>query len=164
MGAVELPPPVRRHLLIMSVNGYSISVSFAEFACWGLMGGVSIELLDLAAQTKKQGKFPWLVPGQMNFWAYLYCALTRPVVGAVVAVALGLAGQITGAWGLLVVGAGAPLVIQNASSQVAAGFTQPLEKPITVESLSDAANSRGSTDFAAGEVTEEPDLRGQEGR
>ena len=84
---------------------------------WGLAGGVLVELLELAARTRAHKTFPWLVPNEMSLGAYIYCALTRPAAGAIVAVALGMTDQITGPWGLLVVGAGAPLIIQNAMRQ-----------------------------------------------
>jgi hypothetical protein len=92
-------------------------MSAATFAMWGLAGGVLVELLELASLVRTHKTFPWLVPQQMSLGAYLYVALTRPAAGAVVAVALGLTQQVTGPWGLLVVGAGAPLIIQNAMKQ-----------------------------------------------
>jgi len=108
-----------------------------EFALWGLAGGVLVELLELASLTRAHKTFPWQVPGQMRLGAYLYCALTRPAAGAIVAVALGLTNQITGPWGLLVVGAGAPLIIQNATKQAPpAGERIPLS---TKAAAADAA-------------------------
>jgi hypothetical protein len=92
-------------------------MSPGEFAMWGLAGGLLVELLELAARTRAHKTFPWLVPNEMSLGAYIYCALTRPAAGAIVAVALGMTDQITGPWGLLVVGAGAPLIIQNAMRQ-----------------------------------------------
>ena len=96
-----------------------------EFALWGLAGGVLVELLELASLTRAHKTFPWQMPGQMRLGAYLYCALTRPAAGAIVAVALGLTNQITGPWGLLVVGAGAPLIIQNATKQASCAALMP---------------------------------------
>lgn len=115
-----------------------------------------IEILELSTVTRRHKRFPWLVPGEMGFWTYLYCALTRPLVGVVVAVALGATGQVSGAWGLLVIGAGAPLIIRNAAQQVAGG-----QEIVSVE---DAAAPADSVPAIGEEEPSQPPTEMESGR
>jgi hypothetical protein len=88
-----------------------------EFALWGLAGGLMVEIIELAASTRRYKCWPWQVQDEMRFGPYLFCALTRPMVGAPLALALGSSDQISGPAGALIVGVSAPLIIQAALRQ-----------------------------------------------
>ena len=106
-----------------------------------------VELIELGGTTRRLRRWPWQVPGEMRLGPYLFCALTRPAVGAPLALALGVSGQIAGPAGALVVGASAPLIIQAALRQAGA-------KPEVVP-MAEVAASAGPPGFA--EPTADPE-------
>jgi hypothetical protein len=99
-----------------------------------------VEIIELGGATRRLKRWPWQVPDEMRFGPYLFCALTRPAVGAPLALALGVSGQISGPAGALIVGASAPLIIQAALRQT--GQAKPELLP-----MADVAATAGPPGF-----------------
>ena len=86
-----------------------------EAAVWGIFGGVAVDGIELAKVIRAhRGR----LPADVRRWAYWIAELLRLVIGGGLAVALNDAGQISGTFGALAVGAAAPLIAEKLSQTI----------------------------------------------
>jgi hypothetical protein len=87
------------------------------WAGWGLIGGLIVEALDLSGAIRREGTWPWRVRGEPKLGPYLAAVVLRVGAGAGLAAGLGGEGQLGGPLSALVVGAGAPLILERITKQ-----------------------------------------------
>lgn len=117
-----------------------------QLALWGLAGGFAVEGLDLVSAIRRTRGWPWRFGGEVGLGPYLFSVWIRLVISAIVAVALGGNGQVSGPAGALMIGITAPLIVEKAFRQILptptvtsqAGQPAPVERH-TGRSMSAAA-------------------------
>jgi len=83
-------------------------------ASWGLAGGLAVEVLELAAEIRRnKGRWPWT---GKKLWPSLLAVVLRLAGATLVAAALG--DQIAGHWPAFCLGASAPVVLSRIMEQV----------------------------------------------
>jgi hypothetical protein len=105
-----------------------------QFVLWGLAGGVLVECVDFITAVRSLGTTPW-APSRPSSPAnafgppstprptttqYLVCVAVRAFLGAVLATAMGLSGQLDTPVVTLMVGAAAPVMITRFAAAAAA--------------------------------------------
>ena len=86
-----------------------------EAVVWGVFGGVVVDGIELVKVIRA---YRGRLPPDVRRWAYWIAELLRLVIGGGLAVALNDAGQISGAFGALAVGAAAPLIAEKLSQTI----------------------------------------------
>ena len=89
-----------------------------QLALWGLAGGFAVEGLELVAAIRRTRGWPWRVDGEVGLGPYLLSVVLRLAISAVLAMALGANGQVSGPAGALMIGITAPLIVEKAFRQV----------------------------------------------
>lgn len=89
-----------------------------QLALWGLAGGFAVEGLELVSAIRRTRGWPWRVDGEVGLGPYLFSVAVRLAISAVLAVALGANGQVSGPAGALMIGITAPLIVEKAFRQV----------------------------------------------
>ena len=92
---------------------------------WGLFGGFAVEGLEFSAAIRRVGTWPWRLPGEVGLVPLIVSIVIRLAVGAGLAAAAGSAGQVSGPFGALAVGVGAPLLIEQLARQVPLTVARP---------------------------------------
>jgi hypothetical protein len=94
-----------------------------EAGAWGLAGGIAAGLVALSADVvSAKHRWPW-ADNEYGIWPRLFVIGVGLVVGAIVASAAHT--QMTGPWPALLLGAGAPAVIQGAINRVEVAPSKP---------------------------------------
>lgn len=106
-----------------------------EYALWGLFGGFAIEGLEFSAAIRRTGSWPWKQEGEPSCAMLLVSVIIRLGIGAGLAVAAGLTGQISGPLGAVAIGVAAPLFIEQLAGQVTVNSSG---SPVAIESTSNA--------------------------
>lgn len=88
-------------------------MTVTEYAVWGAFGGFAVEGLEFAAAIRRTGTWPWRLRGEPGPVALTVSVIIRLAVGAVLAVACGTTGQISGPFGALAVGIAAPVLVER---------------------------------------------------
>ena len=83
-----------------------------QMFCYGAAGGGLISLLTLYRFIQGKKKWPWRVKNGPTLGLYLTGEVIRTVLGAVVAWGLAASGQL-GVLGAMIVGAGAPAILEQ---------------------------------------------------
>jgi len=78
-----------------------------------MFGGFAVEGLEFAAAIRRTGTWPWRLRGEPGPLALVVSVIIRLAVGAVLAVACGTTGQISGPFGALAVGIAAPVLVER---------------------------------------------------
>ena len=89
--------------------------AWLELALWGLLGGGIVDGLEFWREVRTNGG---RCPEEFRTMAYLVAEAIRLGVGAVLAVAFGLHGQVTAPLGALAIGVAAPLIVEKMSKQL----------------------------------------------
>lgn len=98
------------------------------YALWGLFGGFAVEGLEFAGAIRRTGNFPWREEGEPDLAPFAVSVIVRLAISAGLSTAVAASNQVSGAFGAVTIGAGAPLIFQQivrqAASGTAAGKTQ----------------------------------------
>jgi hypothetical protein len=97
----------------MKAARYYLQMTGWEFALWGAAGSFAVEGLEMTAAVKKINAWPWGHPDYPSVKASLAALAIRMAIGALVATAAGLGGQVTGVLGGFAAGIAAPLLIEK---------------------------------------------------
>lgn len=109
-------------------------------ALWGLFGGFAVESLEFWKAVRRHQHWPWESPGDgpnLGPLAYVIATALRLGVGAGVAVAAHTSQQNSSAWVAMLVGAGAPLLLEKAAALI------PLAVQVGVTALTAASAPMG---------------------
>jgi hypothetical protein len=87
-------------------------------ACWGLVGGVCVEALELYARIRRTPKWTWRKPIPQGLTAYLISIIIRAGLSAALVAAAAASGQIISAFTAFSLGIAAPLVVEKLSRTV----------------------------------------------
>jgi hypothetical protein len=102
-------------VFVVGQRGYRPCMGIAEAALWGLAGGGVAGLVELSLAVRAAG-FHWPWRGKKDgIWPRMFVFAVGLVVGA--GVAAGASSEITGPWPALLMGVGAPAVIQGILSR-----------------------------------------------
>jgi hypothetical protein len=106
-----------------------------QLALWGLAGGFAVEGLELVSAIRRTRGWPWRFDGEVGLGPYLASVGVRLVISAVVAMALGWNGQVSGPAGALIIGITAPLIVEKTFRHVvpAPAAVTKAEQPTPVE-------------------------------
>lgn len=84
-----------------------------EIAMWGLFGSAAVELLQFSAAIRRNGTWPWKLPGEPTFLMFLTSFVIRVGAGVGLACSMGAGGQITGPFGAIVASVAAPKILEQ---------------------------------------------------
>lgn len=107
-------------------------MTWIEAAGWGLFGGFAVEGLDLYTAVRRRGCWPWWArgPREVGVAGYIVAELVRLVIGSGLAWALAESRQITTAFGAVLVGVAAPLLVERITRSIP--LTDPIQDTVTV--------------------------------
>jgi hypothetical protein len=98
-------------------------MGLVEAGAWGLAGGIAAGLVSLsAAVVTAKFRWPW-IGNPHGIWPQLFVVAVGIVVGAIVAAAAH--AQMTAPWPALLLGIGAPAVVQGAITRLQLAETKP---------------------------------------
>lgn len=83
------------------------------YALWGLFGSFAVEGLEFAGAIHRTGGWPWLQKGEPARLPMLASVIIRLAIGAGLTTAVAASHQISGAFGAVTIGAGAPLIFEQ---------------------------------------------------
>ncbi|MFI9840405.1 hypothetical protein ACIHFD_25450 [Nonomuraea sp. NPDC051941] len=109
------------------ISAVEMTLTGFEFALWGAAGSLAVDGLELITEIKKHGGFPWGKKNHPGVTPYIVSIFIRLGIGATLAAAFGLGGQVTGVVGALTVGIAAPLIMEKLGK--AAASTVPTVQP-----------------------------------
>lgn len=98
----------------------------AWWGIWGMAGGFIVEAMEYWRSVRHTGRGK---PDKASWGAFIVAEVLRLLSGAIIAVALGRAGQISGEAGALAVGVAAPLIIDRMSQEIPKGPDGPPKSP-----------------------------------
>ncbi len=90
-------------------------MSLWEYTLWGLFGGFAVDGLELWRAVKRNRG---IMPPRYCRRGTLVTEIVRLAVGAGLATAFGASHQISGELGALIVGAGAPIILERLLAQL----------------------------------------------
>ncbi|MEU2587982.1 hypothetical protein ABZ612_34900 [Streptomyces avermitilis] len=98
-----------------------------EACLWGLAGSAAVEALELYRAIQRVKGFPWKMPGEIPLSPYVVAVIIRNGLGAGLAAAFGVSGQIAGPLGAIAVGVAAPKIVEQLLRQ---GLAHPAVEPM----------------------------------
>ena len=84
-----------------------------EFALWGAAGSFAVDGLEISADVKKLGRWPWGAPGRPGVMASVGALVIRALISGLVAAATGMNHTINGVFGAFAAGVAAPVIIEK---------------------------------------------------
>jgi hypothetical protein len=86
-----------------------------DAALWGILGAFAVEGMEFVRAIRRVGGWPWRWPGEPGPAPFVVSVMIRMGVGAILAAAAGTTNQVSGPFGALAIGVGAPLLIEQLS-------------------------------------------------
>jgi hypothetical protein len=128
-------------------------------AClWGLVGSAAVEALELYRAIQRVKGFPWRMPDEVPLAPYLVALIIRNALGAGLAAAFGVSGQIAGPLGAIAVGVAAPKIVEQLMRQ---GLSHPAVAPTPVTASASPIEEPASSAPVTGQP--QPSIEGEAG-
>ena len=118
------------------------------YALWGLFGGFAVEGLEFAGAIRRTGGWPWRQAGEPGPVPLLVSVIVRLAVSAGLTAAVAASNQVSGPFGALTIGAGAPLIFEQIVRQ-AAGSASAYAVPVHAKAHIVGPPSDGSEETAS---------------
>lgn len=96
-------------LLAQTTQTGGVDVDWWYFLIWGMLGGLIVDGLEIV-KLVKQDVTRW---AKFRSTGYLVAEFLRILIGGILAVALGLAGEVEAPLGALIVGVTAPIMVDR---------------------------------------------------
>lgn len=96
-------------LLAQTTQTGGVDVDWWYFLIWGMLGGLIVDGLEIV-KLVKQDVTRW---AKFRSTGYLAAEFLRILIGGILAVALGLAGEVEAPLGALIVGVTAPIIVDR---------------------------------------------------